>query len=630
MDNSVKDRVLESVDIVDVIGERVALKRRGTGFVGLCPFHDDHDPSLTVTPRKRLFKCWSCGAGGDVIKFVQMIDHVEFREALAKLAKRAGIEMRHSRADDANAALRERMRSVLEWAARHYRQNLASSAGAAAREYAIRRGISAATIDAFEMGVALPGWDELLRAAERARIPLEDLQAAGLTQTSAAGRTFDFFRDRLMLPIHDGQGRVCAFGGRVLGGDDPRKYLNSPDSPVFNKSRVLFGLHKAKDAIARARAAIVVEGYLDVVLLHQAGVTNSVAALGTAMTEGHLSQIGNLADTVYLCFDGDAAGLRAADRAVETAVRQRVDSRVAIFPDGEDPADVIVRGGADAFKSFLQSAIGALEYKWNRVIASTAQAGPRARRDAVETMLRFVAEASSGGGINPLDQGMLVGRLAGIVGLPPEAVYEQLAGLRRRTPRRQLSESATSAEAVRASYDEATAALPAALVACVEELIGIALVAPETFASIEGSLGAAAHHCGIWRRALGVMQRLTDGDGGLTLRGVVDAAEDAELCDLIDRARRRVPAEADFGGMCEAARLRLAAELDGQRAEALRGQVFDRSAAQETRDAAFRALLESTRRQHGVLDLERRSAARGSELSTNLEQKPGDPRPSAA
>ncbi|RMF77549.1 MAG: DNA primase, partial [Planctomycetota bacterium] len=285
---SLKDEVLDAVDIVDVIGQRVALKRKGREFVGLCPFHPDKRPSLSVSPTKRIFKCWSCGVGGDVIKFVQLSERVDFRTALHSLAERAGIAT-HARGDEsarAGANQRERLREVLAWATRHFQRNLRGPQGKAALQYARSRGISDETIDRFGVGFARAAWDDLVNTAQRAGVSVAELQLAGLAATSDSGRTYDRFRNRLMLPIRDGQGRCVAFGGRTLG-DDPAKYLNSPETALFSKSRILYALDLARPAIQREREAIVVEGYLDAVLLHQAGIDNVVATLGIALTDPH-------------------------------------------------------------------------------------------------------------------------------------------------------------------------------------------------------------------------------------------------------------------------------------------------------------------------------------------------------
>ena len=372
MHKSIKEQVLEAIDIVDVIGERVSLKRKGREYVGLCPFHDDHRPSMAVSPQKQIFKCWSCGVGGDVFKFVQLSQRVEFTEALRMLAERAGISTRDTERQ-ANQPSREPIRQALKWAAAHFQRNLQQTpAGKAALDYAHRRGMTDETIARFGLGLAADAWDDLLQQANRARVPGEALQQAGLIASNDQGRTYDRFRNRLIFPINDALGRVVAFGGRTLG-DDPAKYLNSPETPLFNKSRILYGLDVARQDIGRERQAIIVEGYTDAVLLSQAGVRNVVATLGTALTDSHVKLLRPLADVLLMCFDSDEAGMRAADRAVETALRHRITVKVVIMPDGQDPADFVIGQGSDALKSLLQSAIDALEFHWKRTVAAFSQ-----------------------------------------------------------------------------------------------------------------------------------------------------------------------------------------------------------------------------------------------------------------
>jgi DNA primase len=266
MDNSLKDKVLEATDIVEVVGERVTLTRRGKDFVGLCPFHPDHKPSLAVSPSKQIFKCWSCGAGGDAIRFVQLRDRVDFREALVTLARRAGIELRSSPADRQSAELREQLQAAVIWARQHFQRNLLSAPGGQhALAYALQRGLTPQTIERHGLGLAPDAWDDLLNAARRTGLRLEVLQQAGLIATNESGKTYDRFRNRLIFPIADALGRPVAFGGRTLG-DDPAKYLNSPETVLFSKSRVLYGLDLARSSIEERKAVIVVEGFLDAAL----------------------------------------------------------------------------------------------------------------------------------------------------------------------------------------------------------------------------------------------------------------------------------------------------------------------------------------------------------------------------
>lgn len=605
MHNSLKEGILESVDIIDVVGERVSLTRKGREFVGLCPFHDDHRPSLSVSPQKKIFKCWSCGAGGDVIKFVQLSQRVDFREALAILARRAGIEIGAPQADDRAKAARERIRQALNWARTHFQRNLRQEPrGKRAADYARRRGMSDATIERFGLGYAADSWDDLLSQATRAGISRELLQQAGLITTNEKGQTYDRFRNRLIFPICDSLGRCVAFGGRTLG-EDPAKYLNSPETPLFNKSRTLYGLDVARKAVAAKREAVVVEGYTDAVLLSQAGIENVVATLGTALTDSHVKLLRPLSDRIVMCFDSDDAGLRAADRAVETALCHRTEVFVAVIPDGQDPAEFVTGRGIDAMGGLLQSAIAALEFKWNRTARAYSERGRQGRRDAVEAFLRFVARVTLAGGIDPLEQGLLVGRLGEMLSLPAGTVFEFLAkarsGVARETPERPVDVAEVS------SYDASIGGLPAGLVSAVEEQFGLALAFPEWFAELNEGLAAGAQYCEVWRRLYALLDRLAQRPGTYTKVDVIEGCEDGPICELVSRACARVAPRSVTVEACGAARERVLSELELLRLGGLRGQLREKNGDEEDQERVFRSLLDVARRQHGVLGSAQRS-----------------------
>lgn len=600
MYNSLKDRILESVDIVDVVGERVALKRKGRDYHGLCPFHNDHRPSLAVSPQKQLFKCWSCGVGGDVIKFVQLSQRVEFKEALVILAKRAGIELNDRSKQDHNAAQREQLRNILNWARTYFQRNLASTEGGrAAADYARRRGITDETIKRFGIGYATEAWDTLLSQARQLGLPQPILEQAGLISTNENNRTYDRFRNRLIFPINDTLGRCVAFGGRTLG-NDSAKYLNSPETPLFSKSRILYGLDHARSAILAAREVVVVEGYTDAVLLHQYGITNVVATLGTALTDAHAKVLSRLSERIVMCFDGDDAGYRAADRAVETALRHRIEVVVVIMPAGVDPADFVIRHGAVAFKSLLQSAIAALEFKWNRTEEAFRGSGIRGQRDAIEAFIRFVARVTLAGGISdPVDYGQLVNRLANLISLPPGTVYELLAKTRA-TVAKDSSDAAGAIEEA-PTYEAAIRDLPAGLISTVEELFGLALTNPGNYADLEEALSIGSHYCGPWRSLYEFVTALVRRNGQYTKAEVIQCCDDAVLCDFVSRALRRIGATETSPAMRHAAIERLMAEIDLMEMRSLRSDLQRKEPTGDALTEAFNAFVETARRRHDVL-----------------------------
>jgi DNA primase len=605
MHNSLKDNVLESSDIVEVIGESVSLKRKGREYVGLCPFHDDHRPSLSVSPQKQIFKCWSCGAGGDVLRFVQLFHHVEFKEALAMLARRAGIETRPFSSAGPSSVDRERLRQALNWARSYFQRSLRQTEGGKrATEYAHRRGLTDATIQRFGLGYAADAWDALLVAAGKTGIPRDILQQAGLVSTNESGKSYDRFRDRLIFPICDALGRCVAFGGRTLGAD-PAKYLNSPETPVFSKGRVLYGLDMARGAIASAREAIVVEGYTDVVLLSQAGIENVVATLGTALTDAHVKLLGPLSGHVVMCFDNDEAGLRAADRAVETALRHRTEVKVAIMPEGQDPADFVTGRGADALGPLLQSALEALEFKWNRTVKACSRAGRQGQREAVEAFVLFVARAALAGGIDPLDQGLLAGRLSELLSLPARTVYELLARAKAAAARETSSSASDTSEL--SAYEVSIRGCPPGLVSAIEELFGLALSAPKCFGDMQAGLAAGAEHAETWRRLYGILASLVEQRGSYVKADVVRSCEDGSVCELVSRAAARVASQAAYPEACRAVCQRVLSEVELFQIGTLRGRLRQAARSKEDQKQLFDSIHAAAKRQSGVLGIEQRS-----------------------
>lgn len=609
MHKSLKDKVLESVDLVDVVGERVRLTRKGKDFIGLCPFHADHNPSMYVSPTKQIFKCFSCGAGGDVIKFIQLRDRLEFRDALTLLAQRAGIATQDDERGGPRGPGRDQLRQVLDWARLHFERSLRDAdEGRAALDYARRRGLSEETIEKFGLGFAADRWDDLSGALVRAGFSLDLAEQAGLVGRNASGKVYDRFRNRLMFPICDGQGRVVAFGGRTLG-DDPAKYLNSPETPLFSKSRILFALDQARESISDATGVIVVEGYLDAVLLHQHGFPNTVATLGTALTDAHVKMVKPLTERVYLCFDADQAGVKAADRALETALRNRVEVRVVVLRPGEDPADCVVTSGAALFSDKLRNAVDALEFKWSTVIHNLAGPEVRARRLAADAFLAFLASVGAAGGIDPLELGLLAGRVSSLLGVPADAVYDQLARSRAvgwtSAPR-----DATPATDERSTYDESVRGLPAGLVGAVEELFGWMITSPQVFDRAAEPLVGIAGACEAWDRLHEICRDLWQNAGGFTKEDVLAQCDDSLTCELVGRAFSAVRDVAATEESFVAALDRVASETDVVRIGGWRATLRGHE-SESQRASAFEALLNAARRQNGVLPIERRGGSMG-------------------
>jgi DNA primase len=351
------DDLLARTDIVEVIGTRVPLKRQGKEYSARCPFHDERSPSFTVSQTKQFYHCFGCGAHGTAISFLMNYDRLEFLDAVDELAKRVGMEVpKETRTRNETDDGRD-MYAALDAAARFFQRQLEGSEKA--RAYLDQRGVDDGIRTQFSIGYAPDGFSGLKDALGTDERRIKLLDKTGMLSRSDNGRVYDKFRDRVMFPIHDRRGRVIAFGGRVLAKDDGPKYLNSPETPLFHKGRELYGLWQVRQANQKIERLVVVEGYMDVVSLFQYGVTQAVATLGTATTPDHAELLFRNSPDVYFCFDGDAAGQRAAWKALESVLPRMKDGRQAFFlflPDGEDPDSIVRSEGAAGFDMRLQQA----------------------------------------------------------------------------------------------------------------------------------------------------------------------------------------------------------------------------------------------------------------------------------
>jgi DNA primase len=353
------DQLLARVDIVEVIGARVPLKKTGREFSACCPFHTEKTPSFTVSPVKQFYHCFGCGQHGTAIGFLMAYDRMTFPEAVEELARRVGLEVPHDERAERRGPDPQPIYDTLEEAARFYQQQLRRHPAARqAVEYLKRRGLTGETAATFGLGYAPPGWDNLLRALGTDEAGVKRLDAAGLLAEGSDRKRYDRFRERVMFPIRDTRGRIVGFGGRVLGDAKP-KYLNSPETPVFHKGRELYGLYEARRAPGTIERLLVVEGYMDVIALTQHGIRNAVATLGTATTSEHLDRLFKTAPEIVFCFDGDRAGREAAWKALNTALPHLSEGREARFlflPEGEDPDTLVRKEGPDGFSARIRQA----------------------------------------------------------------------------------------------------------------------------------------------------------------------------------------------------------------------------------------------------------------------------------
>ncbi len=396
IDDGVKREVLARADIGEVIGAYVSLRKRGNDLVGLCPFHGEKSPSFHVHPDRGFFKCFGCGAGGDVFSFLQKQENLAFPDALRMLAKRYGVEIEN---EDPRAARARSEKEAIYHAndvarAFFHRMLLDAREGAAARDYCAKRGITDATIEAFALGYAPDRWDALVGELRRNDVDLPLAAKAGLLKPSERGGFYDFYRGRLMVPTFATTGETIAFGGRALGSEEP-KYINTTTTPVYTKGRYLYALNVARRAAAKEDSAIVVEGYLDCIALHQAGFANAVAVLGTSFTPEQARELRKVASRAVLCFDADAAGVEAALKSIETLTAEGVAASALRIPDGKDPDEFIRRNGADAFRALLAKPIAATQVKIDAEIdrrGGTLE-GASLARWAEETIRRLSAPA---------------------------------------------------------------------------------------------------------------------------------------------------------------------------------------------------------------------------------------------
>jgi DNA primase len=417
------------VDIVQLVGQSVALKRRGKDYVGLCPFHSEKTPSFHVSPGKQYFRCYGCKVSGNAIDFVMQRDRVAFMEALRALGEQAGVEMPKYGVSKEKMGERQVLLEAHSAACGFFEKLLVDeNAGRAARAYLAKRGIDDQSIKRFQIGVAADAWDALLRSPAMKKYPASLLQQAGLLKARDNGNGFyDTFRNRLMFPIRDENGRVIAFGGRVMpGSEDPAKYLNSPETPLFSKSRCVFGLDLARQRIVETRTVAVVEGYTDVVMAHQFGVSNVVSILGTAMTEQHVAIMRRFADRIVLLFDADTAGDTAVNRAVELFLTQPVEIAIASMPEGVDPDEYLIAHGAEAFEKVLAGAADALTFKWkllDRQFAGSDDLTGRAK--AVEEYLGTLARARGSGPVDALRWGQALARVSRLTEVPVDELQKR-------------------------------------------------------------------------------------------------------------------------------------------------------------------------------------------------------------
>ncbi len=524
---SMVTEVQRANDIVDVIGEHVSLKRKGREMVGLCPFHDDHRPSMSVSGVKQIFKCFACGAGGDVFKFVQMRENLSFPQAIERLAERAGITIRkiNKRTPGKAEGKTEpevdpnRLAKANAWAAKQFQKNLQDKdKGKFAREYLAKREISPDSIKKWQIGLAANSTSDLVSNARAQKASIELLEQAGLL----VSQNQDKFVNRLMFTITDVTGRVVGFGGRTLDGTGA-KYINSPTTVLFDKSNCLYGLEQARHEIVSSGTAIVVEGYTDVIMAHQAGCCNVVATLGTSFTAGHGRILRRYAKKVVLIFDGDVAGIEAANRALDVCLSQRIDIRLASVPGGKDPCDFILEAGREEFQKLVDEAVDVFEFKWDRLKEKFDSDDTLAgRRQAIEEYLQSIATGLHAGKVAAIDLGLRVNQISGIIGLEPRQINSELTRRIRQAARAAGYERAPGSEK---SVDYGNGRFAAAQ----REVLEVLLNEPVLFDIAAEKITADMFDVPIFKHIAGILFEILEKDKDASLRDVLARVESVEL-----------------------------------------------------------------------------------------------------
>ncbi len=359
-----RDEIRARINIVQLVGQRVSLKKAGKDWKGLCPFHDDKTPSFTVSERNGNYRCWSCGEHGDMFTWVMKTQNVEFPEALEILAEQAGVELTR-RGPVVSKSERAQQRTAMDDALQFFQEQLSKSGPG--KEYLERRGIDAESVKSWELGYAPDIGEALVQHLKRKGHPMDECKALFLIDQRTDGSYYDKFRGRLIFPIRDERGDLVAFGGRLLGDGNP-KYINSSDTPLYRKSRVLYGMYRAKDALNATRRAVLTEGYLDVIACQRAGVTGALASLGTALSEDHAKLLRRWVDEVVILYDSDAAGQKAAERAIDILGAEGLAVRIALMPEGDDPDTLLKKEGPGAVLRSVEQGQPPLDFKIARLL----------------------------------------------------------------------------------------------------------------------------------------------------------------------------------------------------------------------------------------------------------------------
>lgn len=429
IDRETVQRILDTAQIVDVVGDYVSLKRRGSGYIGLCPFHNDRSPSFSVSPSRNVCKCFACGEGGSPVNFLMKVENISYHDALKALAKKYNIEIKErelSAEERERETERESLMAVNEWALDYFEKTLhdTDEGRSVGKSYFTERGLTEATIRKFHLGYAPDMRDTMYRAAISAGYDEKYIIATGLASRSDKGYIYDRFRGRVIYPVHTISGRVIAFGGRTLRSDKTMaKYVNSPESSIYSKSHQLYGLYQARQAITKHDRVYLVEGYMDVISMSQSGVENVVASSGTALTEGQIQLIKRLTGNVTLIYDSDEAGLKATMRAIDMLLAEGLDITIVQFPEGEDPDSFSQNHSAIELEEFIKSrSRDFVTFKADVLLSRAPQGDPIARAEAITSICSSIASVG-----HDVKRAVYVEQAARILSMPQDVIALQVA-----------------------------------------------------------------------------------------------------------------------------------------------------------------------------------------------------------
>lgn len=480
-------------DIESVISSYVQLRKRGRISTGLCPFHSEKTGSFTVYPDSQSFYCFGCGAGGDVIGFIRRIENLEYVEAIKFLAQRAGMNVPEDAAEDKTALLKTKILEMNREAARFYFSELTKPGGKAALDYLLGRGLEPKTIKHFGLGYAPNDWTKLTDLLASKGYRYEDMVAAQLSRRSEkSGKYYDVFRDRVMFPIIDLRGNVIGFGGRKMSGDGP-KYYNSPDTPVFKKTKNLFALNFAKKQ--KLERLILCEGYMDVIAMHQAGFTEAVASLGTSLTSDQCRLASSYADEAVLAYDSDEAGQKATKRAIGLLDEVGIRSKVLTIPDAKDPDEYIKKFGGARFKRLIEQSAGSTEYELSKIGAKYDTETPEGKISALKDAVSLLADMK-----NPLEREVWAAKLARDYGTTKEGILSQVQAKIKRRVRAENNRSITSQSVQTATFG---GAVPEKLknpasAAAEERLLGAVMRHPEALSTVSTAVSPEDFVCELY------------------------------------------------------------------------------------------------------------------------------------